>query len=172
MSQSSMFKKIQQLETKLLCGLDIEMSIADNRTGQLWSSFMPQKKAIKNSVSTDLYSMQVYDKGTDFKTMKPTSVFTKWAAIEVSDHSSIPSTLKPYVLNSGLYAVFIHIGLPQDFPKTFGYIFKDWLPNAAYDIDEREHFELLSENYRPDDPMAEEEIWIPVKEKVNPIKAS
>jgi len=165
-----MFKKIQHLEKKLLCGLHIEMSMANNRTQELWSSFMPLKKTIKNNVGTDLYSMQVYDNGTDFKTMKPTSVFTKWAAIEVSDHIGIPDKLNSYMLNAGLYAVFIHKGLPQDFYKTFGYIFEEWLPRADYEIDQREHFELLPENYRPDDPMAEEEIWIPVKERINPIK--
>ena len=167
-----MFKKIQHLEQKILCGLDIEMSIANNLTHQLWSSFMPLKKTIKNIVSTDLYSMQVYKKGTDFKSIQPTTVFTKWAAVEVSNHSEITDKLRPYVLNSGLYAVFIHKGTPKDFHKTFGYIFNQWLPNAPYDIDDREHFELLSENYRPDDPMAEEEIWIPVKEKTNPLKTS
>lgn len=167
-----MFKKIHHLEKKLLCGRHIEMSMATNRTQELWSSFMPLKKTIKNSVGTDLYSMQVYDKGADFKTMKPTSVFTKWAAIEVNDHSTVPDMLSPYVLNSGLYAVFIHKGLPQDFHKTFGYIFQQWLPNAAYEIDDREHFELLPETYRPDDPAAEEEIWIPVKEKTTPVKTS
>ena len=165
-----MFKRIQNLEKKLLCGLYLEMSMANNRTQELWSSFMPLKKTIKNGIGSDLYSMQIYDKGADFKTMKPTSVFTKWAAIEVSDHSNIPDTVMPYVLNSGLYAVFIHKGLPQDFHKTFNYIFREWFPNAAYEIDQREHFELLPETYRPDDPMAEEEIWIPVKNSINPIK--
>lgn len=165
-----MFKKIHRLEKKLLCGQHLEMSMADNRTRELWSSFMPLKRTIKNSINTDLYSMQVYDKGADFKSMKPTSVFTKWAAIEVSDHTNIPDMLQPYVLNAGLYAVFIHKGLPADFHKTFNYIFQEWLPDAAYEIDAREHFELLPETYRPDDPMAEEEIWIPVKEQSNPDK--
>lgn len=158
-----MFKKIHQLEKKLLCGRHMEMSMAKNRTQELWASFMPLKNTIKNTVSTDLYSMQVYEKGSDFKTMKPTSVFTKWAAVEVSDHLTIPKGLNPYELHGGLYAVFIHKGLPADFHKTFGYIFQEWLPKAPYHIDDREHFELLPENYRPDDPEAEEEIWIPVK---------
>jgi AraC family transcriptional regulator len=46
-----------------------------------------------------------------------------------------------------------------------GYIFGEWLPNSSYELDTREHFEILSEGYRPDDRDAEEEIWIPIRKK-------
>ena len=165
-----MFDRIVSLEKKLLCGLHLDMSLAANRTHELWSSFMPLRKKVSNAVSTDLYSMQLYEKNLDFKTMKPTTTFTKWAAVEVRNHSKIPEELKPYVLNQGLYAVFVHEGLPQEFPKTFSYIFDQWLPKSIYGLDDREHFELLPETYRPDDPLAKEEVWIPIKECMTPIK--
>ena len=167
-----MLDRIISLEKKLLCGLHLDMSLAANRTHELWSSFMPISKKVSNAVSTDLYSMQLYEKNLDFKTMKPTTTFTKWAAVEVRDHSKIPEELEPYVLNKGLYAVFVHQGLPQDFPKTFSYIFDQWLPNSKYELDDREHFELLPETYRPDDPLAKEEVWIPIKEDITPIKTA
>ena len=63
------------------------------------------------------------------------------------------------------YAVFIHKGTPQDFPKTFAYIFENWIPNSKYKVDSREHFELIPETYRPDDSNAKEEVWIPILEK-------
>ena len=160
-----MFDRIEKLEKKLLCGLSLNMSFADNKTYELWSSFMPLRKKVTNAVSTNLYSMQVYKKILDYNKLDPMSTFTKWAAIEVKDHSKIPEELFPYVLNKGLYAVFIHKGTPQDFPKTFAYIFEKWVPNSKYEVDSREHFELIPETYRPDDPNAKEEVWIPIREK-------
>ncbi|MFT5513068.1 MAG: AraC family transcriptional regulator, partial [Bacteroidia bacterium] len=52
-------------------------------------------------------------------------------------------------------------------PKTFGYIFGEWIPNSIYDIDSRPHFEILGDKYKNDHPNSEEEIWIPIKEKSN-----
>ena len=160
-----MFDRIEKLEKKLLCGRSLEMSFADNKTYELWSAFMPLRKTISNAVSTDLYSMQLYGETLDYSNINPMQTFTKWAAIEVKDHSKIPEELFPYVLHEGLYAVFIHVGTPQDFPKTFGYIFEEWIPNSEYEVDAREHFELIPKTYRPDDPMAKEEVWIPILEK-------
>lgn len=163
-----MFDRIEKFETKLLCGISLNMSLANNRTYELWSSFMPLRKKVTNAVSTDLYSMQVYGEDLDVNELNPTQTFTKWAAIEVRDHSKIPEKLFPYVLGQGLYAVFIHTGTAQEFPKTFGFIFNEWIPNSLYEIDTREHFELIPETYEPDDSMAKEEVWIPIKER-NPI---
>jgi len=109
--------------------------------------------------------MQVYDTYTDAHSFKPSTEFAKWAAVEVVDHINLPEGLSPYVLQGGLYAVFIHKGTPEQFKITFEYIFQQWFPNSGYKLDHREHFELLPENYRPDNPEAVEEIWIPVAVK-------
>ncbi len=65
----------------------------------------------------------------------------------------------PDILKGGLYAVFIHKGLPQDFPGTAQYIFGSWLPNSEYELDQREHFELLGSKYKTNDPTSKEEVW-------------
>jgi AraC family transcriptional regulator len=41
----------------------------------------------------------------------------------------------------------------------------EWLPNSAYALDDRPHFEALGEQYKNNDPNSEEEIWIPIKPK-------
>ena len=97
-----MFDRIEKLEKKLLCGRSLEMSFADNKTYELWSAFMPLRKTISNAVSTDLYSMQLYGTSLDYSNINPMQTFTKWAAIEVKDHSKIPEELFPYVLHEGL----------------------------------------------------------------------
>ena len=49
------------------------------------------------------------------------------------------------------------------------HIFGRWLPQSEYELDDREHFELLPEGYSPVDPEAEEEVWIPIKRNSDPI---
>ncbi|MBU2996074.1 GyrI-like domain-containing protein [Cellulophaga baltica] len=152
--------EIEILLSKKLVGKSIEMSFVENKTHELWKSFMPLKKLIKNTVGTDLYSIQKYPVN-----FNPQMNFTKWATIEVADFDNVPDNLEKYTLVGGLYAVFIHKGLASDFQKTFQYIFNEWLPNSEYKIDDREHFEVLGAKYSTDDPNSEEEVWIPVQLK-------
>ncbi|HYF01865.1 MAG TPA: GyrI-like domain-containing protein [Patescibacteria group bacterium] len=157
---------ILTLPEKLLIGRHLTMSLAADRTPELWRSFMPQRKSITNAVSNDLYSMQVYDAAYDFKTFNPAATFEKWAAVEVSDFKNVPDGMETLVLTSGLYAVFKHRGGPATGFKTFSYIFGEWLPASEYELDARPHFELLGEKYKGNEPDSEEEIWIPVKPRV------
>jgi AraC family transcriptional regulator len=156
---------IQRLPEKKLIGKRISMSLADNKTHELWKGFMPRRKEIQNTVTTDLISMQVYDASHDFKHFNPHKIFEKWAAVEVADFSIIPEGMESYTLPGGLYAVFIHNGAAHTFPKTFQYIFGTWLPASDYLLDNRPHFELLGEKYKNDHPDSEEEVWIPVRPK-------
>ena len=160
-----MFDRTELLDDKILCGLSMEMSLIENKTKELWSAFMPQKKSILNSTSSDLFSLQCYHRLFDYKNFNPSQPFIKWAAIEVKNRINLPSQLQTFDLAGGLYAVFIHHGTPQEFHKTLAFIFQEWLPDSLYEVDERPHFELLKENYRPDDPQAKEEVWIPIIKK-------
>ena len=142
------------------------MSLSDNKTGELWRSFMPKRKEIQNSIGTELYSVQLYDP-LYFKNFNPNTPFEKWAVVEVRDFNILPEEMGTFILPSGLYAVFLHKGAAETGPKTFQYIFETWLPNSEYTLDDRPHFELLGEKYKNNDPDSEEEIWIPVKLKNN-----
>ncbi|MFY7909701.1 MAG: GyrI-like domain-containing protein [Emticicia sp.] len=157
--------EIRTLPPKKLIGKSLEMSYINNRTGELWRSFMPQRKDISNKIGSDLYSMQIYDGVFDFQDFNPAKSFTKWAAVEVSEFADIPETMETYTLQGGLYAVFLHKGSSLDFQKTFYEIFAVWLPNSPYQIDDREHFELLGEKYKNESPDSEEEVWIPIRKR-------
>jgi AraC family transcriptional regulator len=71
--------------------------------------------------------------------------------------------MESLILRGGKYAVFLHQGPANAFQSAFQHIFGNWLPNSEFDLDSREQFEILPPGYRPDDPNAEEEGWIPVK---------
>jgi len=52
--------EIKMLTPKKLAGMHVTMSLAANRTGELWQRFMPRRKEITNSVTPDLVSLAVY----------------------------------------------------------------------------------------------------------------
>lgn len=155
--------KLISLEEKKLIGVSLEMNLIKNKTGELWSSFGPRIKEIKNRANTSKISLQIYPTSY-FDKFQPTTMFTKWATTEVTDFNNIPAGLKSYVLEGGLYAVFNYRGLNTD-NSIYQYIFSEWIPKSKYTIDNRPHFEVLGEKYKNNDPNSEEEIWIPIKQK-------
>jgi AraC family transcriptional regulator len=42
-------------------------------------------------------------------------------------------------------------------------IFQEWLPRSGFEVDSREHFELLEDGYSPVNSEATEEVWIPIR---------
>jgi AraC family transcriptional regulator len=149
----------------MLVGKHLTMSLSENRTAELWRSFMSQRKEIKNTLSADLFSLQVYDDSYNFSEFDPNATFEKWAAVEVTDFEALPEAMEQLTLPGGLYAVFEYKGASSQGAAAFRYIFGTWLPNSDYTLDSRPHFEVLGEKYKNDDPASEEEIWIPIKLK-------
>jgi AraC family transcriptional regulator len=154
--------RIEKLSEKKLVGKRMKMSLDNNKTGELWRSFMPRRREIQNNLTSELISMQVYDQAVDFGNFS--QEFEKWAVIEVSDFESVPDGMETFVLTGGLYAVFLYKGSSTD-TRIFQTIFGEWLPNSSYLLDDRPHFELLGEKYKNADPNSEEEIWIPIKSR-------
>jgi len=158
-----MFLRIEKFPEKTVVGKSVKMSLAQNRTAEVWQDFMRYKESIKDKVGTTLYSIQIYDALPYFENFNPTTEFTKWAAIEVNSTANIPNGFNLLRLESATYAVFLHKGLPSEFQKTIHYIFSQWLPQSDYRLADRPHFELLGEKYRKNEPDSEEEVWIPIR---------
>jgi AraC family transcriptional regulator len=157
--------RIELLPEKKLVGKRIRTSLSENKTADLWRSFMPYRNLIKNRCSTELFSVEIFDNSFEIETFTPDTKHEKWAAAEVSGFESLPEGMEKLVLDGGLYAVFIYRGIASNFAGTFHHIFNVWLPSSAYEPDQRPHFEIMGEKYSPTDPDSEEEIWIPVKLK-------
>lgn len=140
------------------------MSYADNKTFELWSSFMPRRKELKSEIGEDLYSVQNYPEGF-YEQFKFDRIFEKWACIEASETEVIPQGMERIQIPEGKYAVFIFKGTNDQASEFFKSIFYQWLPQSDYILDLRPHFEILGKNYKNNDPNSEEEIWIPIKDK-------
>ena len=107
--------------------------------------------------------MQIYD-SSYYEEFSPKNEFEKWATVEVENFDTIPNEMKSFTLKKGLYAVFDYRGSSSD-NSIFQYIFREWLPNSPYQIDDRPHFEILGKKYKNNDPTSEEQIWIPIIKK-------
>ena len=157
--------RIEPLAEKKLVGQKTRMSFSHNRTFELWRSFMPRRKEIRNSTGPELLSVEVYDEEY-FNRYDPGKEFDKWAAVEVTDFHFVPPGMERMLVPSGLYAVFTHRGPASEGLQTYRYIFETWLPASGYLLDHRPHFAVMGEKYKREDPDSEEEIFVPVKPKL------
>ena len=162
LSMQIMNPGIVNIGEKKLVGNRMTMSFADYRAAELWKTFMPRRKEVKNAISDELVSMVIYQPG-HFSDFNPTNEFERWASVEVPDFDQVPEGMETFLLPGGLYAVFLHKGDAAGFVKTFRYIMETWLPHSEYILDNRPHFEVLGSKYKNNDPESEEEIWIPVR---------
>lgn len=161
---TTMQPTLQTIASKKLVGHRIRMTLLADKTLDLWSNFMPKRKHISNHIGEELYSIQILSP-IYFQSFNPRAEFDKWAAVEVANHDTLPDSMQPITIPSGLYAVFVHKGRASDGPKTFQYIFGTWLPSSDYLLDDRPHFAVMGANYKHNDPESEEEIWVPVTVK-------
>lgn len=154
--------RIEVIAPKKLIGMRLQMSYADDRTAQLWQGFRRRVDEIAERFGSDFISMQLFTPPQPL-IMAPIETFEKWAVVAVSSHARIPVQMEAFDLPAGKYAVFIHRGPASAAPRTFGHIFGEWLPRSGYRLANRPHFEVLSADYRPMDPHAQEEVWIPIE---------
>ncbi len=157
--------KIKTLKTTKLIGTKTSMSFAHDKTVELWRSFSPRRKEIDNSVNSDLFSVEIYPNTSFFENFNPVQEFEKWAAVAVKDFDTIPEEMEKLIIPSGLYAVFHYRGKPSDAQETFRFIYGTWLPNSAYEMDDRPYFARMGEKYKGEATDSEEEFWVPIREK-------
>ena len=157
---------IETMPATNLVGVGASMSLSHDSTGRLWQALMPRREEIENRIPDRYFSMRIYKKSemSIEEMFSPQTTFDKWAAVEVAQFGSIPDGLEKYVLGGGNYAVFLHRGPAREFPNTMRYIFGEWLPDSPFELDDREHFEVLPEKWSPEDEAAEELIYVPIRE--------
>ena len=148
-----------------MVGRKLRISLSTNRSIELWQFLMPLRKEIRNTLNSDLFSIQIFDQNLDFKDFMPETEFEKWAAFEVSEYQEIPEGMETLDIPGGLYAVFNYKGAANNFDPMFHYIFATWIPASEYQVDNRPHFDIMREKYKGNDPDSEEEIWVPIKPK-------
>lgn len=155
--------RIHTFEAKKLVGKRLQMSLAGDRTPELWRSFMPHRSKIKNVNDSNLYCLQVYDPNLNMSEFDHNTMYEKWSCVSVDDYEQIPEDMEILDLPMGLYAIFDYKGRASDFGPFSQYIFTKWLPNSEYVLDQRPHFDILGAKYKNNEVDSEEEICIPIR---------
>ena len=159
-----MFKEVKSIEKLELLTQELEMSLIEPKTFDLWSTFMPQVAPLFKQKNTTLYSMEHYKDLSYFTSFNPATKFKKLAGVEVSAlKQTIPSFKKTSL--EGLYAIFLHRGTQAQMQATYQYILGVWLPSSNYDLDHRMFFCEMGENYQNNSPDSEELVYIPIRKK-------
>lgn len=156
--------EIKTIEAKKVVGISCTMSFSRFTVSDLWVKFIPKVQNIPHRISSDLLSIAIYQP-EHFIQFDPSREFEKWAATEVDSFDITPDGLDQLLIPAGQYAVFHYKGLPSD-NRIFQWIYSQWLPHSDYQLDQRPHFEVLGERYKNGDPDSEEDIYIPIKEKM------
>lgn len=156
--------RIEMFHRTKFVGKRMKMSFIENKTADLWRSFMPWRKEIQQVVGNELYSIEVYP-AKFFVNFNTENEFEKWAAVAVADFDQIPNEMETLVIPNGLYAVFTYKGLASEGAETYQYIHTQWFPKSGYELDNRPHFAVMGDKYKNDSEDSEEELWFPVKLK-------
>lgn len=156
--------RIQTKAERYFVGMNIKTNLLENKTHELWSNFMPRKKKINSIKGDALFSMQEYPSGLAMTDFTPQTIFTKWAAVEVSSLDNLPEGMNSLIIPESKYAIFSHKGPASTFHLTAQYIYSQWLPSSGYSIPDLPHFEVMGDKYLGhDNPATEEEVWIPIR---------
>ena len=148
--------------TKLI-GVSETTSLSGAGTPALWRSFGPRIQEIDRRADDWRYALRIYPADLSLANLTPDTRYTEWAAVAVKDDAEVPAGLDTLHLTGGLYARCLHRGLPGEIGDTVNYLFGQWLPTSGYDVDNsRPHFERMAPDYRPDDPEAQEEMYVPL----------
>ncbi len=158
-----MTPRIESLPKTTLVGFRTQMSIAQNKTGELWRRFMPQRHQISHVASEDFYSVEVYPDSVFFQQFDPTREFEKWAAVKVSEPENLPEGMEQLVVPAGLYAIFLYRGKGSEAAAAYQYILGEWLPQSGYQLDDRPHLAVMGDKYQNESPDSEEELWVPIR---------
>ncbi len=159
----SLFLRFEEVPSFAFTGFHRRTNLLQEPMTSSWRSLRQRKQEIKGCADDCFYSVQVYDSPDYFMQFQPEQLFDQWAAVRVNEGSAVPDGMQQFLSPGGLYAVFRHRGTPAQFAQTAQFIFGRWLPQSGCVLDHRPHFERMAPGYRPDDPAAEEEVFIPVQ---------
>lgn len=158
-----MFLRIELIKDRKFVGQSKSMSLIDNFTFELWSSFRPKINQISHRMNNDFISLQEYGGVSYFSNFDLSNIFTKYALVEV--HCFVNDGFDHVTITDTLYAVFLHKGSSEDFPLTMNFILSEWLPTSSYRLVDAPHFEVLDNRYKKENPDSQEEIWVPIQLK-------
>jgi len=147
--------KIVEKAAFTVVGLKYRGKNENNEIPQLWAALHPRIGEIKNMV-TDCVAY-----GISAEMDQSTGEFSYIAGFEASSAEDVPEGMIHFQVPGGTYAVF-RTTLPK-IGETFQYAYHTWLPESGYQPGLCPDFELYDEQFDPQDPNSEFDLYTPVK---------
>ncbi|HRX25070.1 MAG TPA: GyrI-like domain-containing protein, partial [Chitinophagales bacterium] len=97
---SDHFLRMEELPSLQLAAKGITMTMAENRTVELWQSAKPIMMRMQGR-RPGFISMEVFPEGINFENFTPRTPFQKWAAVQLDEGAAVPEGLEAYSLQGG-----------------------------------------------------------------------
>ena len=127
----------------------------NNEIPQLWQALGPRTGEIEHMADDSAAYGICANMDMD------TGAFDYIAGFEVSSAEGVPEGMVAFEVPGGKYAVFTTT-LPQ-IGETFHNAYHTWLPQSGYQPRGGPEFELYDEQFDPQDPNSEFDLYIPIK---------
>jgi AraC family transcriptional regulator len=147
--------KIVERGAFTVVGLKYRGKNENNEIPQLWRVLGPRTGEIENLADdTAAY-------GISANMDKESGEFDYIAGFEVSSTEGLPEGMVAFEVPGDRYAVFATT-LPK-IGETFHNAYETWLPQAGHQLTGGPEFELYDEQFDPQDPDSEFDLYIPIK---------
>lgn len=133
--------------------------------GLLWDRFIGRAARIPNRIGDAMFGV-IYGRPETERTHPHELQYI--AAVPVSATDEVPEGMVAWIVPAGTFAVFIHRGPIRTIGETVSAIYRDWLPQSAYQHAETADIELYDHRFCPDGADSEMEYWISVTPKAPP----
>ncbi|WP_031500759.1 GyrI-like domain-containing protein [Bryobacter aggregatus] len=125
----------------------------------LWARFMARAAEIKDRPSLNTFGLSECLESED---ARPGELLYT-AGVEAAESQEIPDGMSEHRIPAGLHAVFTHVGLLQEYPKTLRAIYQVWLLQSGTRLRAAPHFEVYDSRFHADASDSEFDIYIPIE---------
>jgi AraC family transcriptional regulator len=118
------------------------------------------QKLIDKKLGDEVYLIQLYDLKPNFN--PHVDPFTQIIGYKVSDGNHVPDGMIVHQVPENHYITCTHKGLEIELYKTYDYLYGKWMREQNYQPIGYD-FEVWDERYKPEEPVNEIDVYIPIK---------
>lgn len=134
--------------------------------GPLWDKLIGRADRIPNKIGDEMFGI-IYGRPETERAHPHELQYI--AAVPVSSTDEVPEGMVAWTVPASTFAVFTHRGPIGAIGETVASIYREWLPQSAYQHAGTADVELYDDRFCCDGADSEMEIWIPVTPKASPV---
>lgn len=156
--------EIIKLDTQYLIGMKVITTLQEQHIAwSLWLDFFDRLAEIKNRIGENFYSLHHYGCNMFNATLKNSTPFIKYAAVQVNGSDHVPEGMEFIELQPQTYAVFRNVGYTDELRHAYNRIYQVWLAETNYQLSAAYHIEIMKPSYlNHSNAKAEEVIYVPI----------